>query len=247
MRRLAVILLTLGMSSGAYSQASVVVALSTDRVEIASNFTGANVTVFGAMDDASSFANVPVEIIVVLRGQPETVTARRKERTLGLWINRAEVDLFDMPTFYALQSTRPVLEIASADTLVALDIGLESIVGGAANNTEAEFAEAVVRLQEAAGLYYENVGDVDLLAGSIFQTRFELPANVPVGSYAVGVYLFQSGQLVANNETRIEVTKTGAEQAIFNASRDTPWFYGIGIVLIAIMAGWTGGFFFRRD
>ncbi|MHA1559366.1 MAG: TIGR02186 family protein [Alphaproteobacteria bacterium] len=245
MRRLAVMLLMLVLSSGAYSQ-SVVVALSTDRVEIASNFTGANVTVFGAVDDASSFANVPVEIIVVLRGEPEAVTARRKERTLGLWINRAEVDLLDMPIFYALQSTRPVFEIANADTLDALNLGLASVVGRAANN-EAEFAEAVVRLREEAGLYYENVGVVDLLAGSIFQTRFELPANVPVGSYAVGVYLFQSGQLVANSETPIEVTKTGAEQFIFDASRDAPWFYGIGIVLIAVLAGWVGGVLFRRD
>jgi uncharacterized protein (TIGR02186 family) len=245
-RRLAITLLMLSMSSAVHSQ-SVVVALSTDRIEIASNFTGASVTVFGAVDDSSSFANIPLEIIIVLLGEPEDVTARRKERTLGLWINRAEANLLGMPSYYALQSTHPVIEIADADTLAALNLGLGSVEDRAANTNEAEFAEAVVRLRRTAGLYYENAGDVDLFAGSVFRTRFELPANVPVGSYLVGVYLFQHGQLVANSETPIDVTKTGAEQFIFDASRDARWLYAISIVLIAVTAGWLGGALFRRD
>lgn len=246
MRRFAITLLILSLSTGAYSQ-SVVVALSTDRIEITSNFTGANVTVFGAMDDSSSIANVRLEIVVVLLGESENVTARRQERTLGLWINRSEADLLGMPSYYALQSTRPIDQIADADTLAALNLGLGSITDRAANANEAEFAEAVVRLRKAAGLYYENAGDIDMLAGSIFRTRFELPANVPVGSYLVRVFLFQHGQLIANSETPIDVTKTGAEQFIFDASRDAPWLYAISIVLIAVAAGWLGGVLFRRD
>lgn len=246
MRRLAITFLMLAMSPAAHAQ-SVVVALSTDRIEIASNFTGVNVTVFGALDEPSRLANVPLEIVVVLVGEPEEVIGRRKEQTLGLWINRAEANISGMPSYYALQSTQPVLEIADSNTLDSLNIGLASVTDGVANSDDADFVEAVVRLRRAAGLYYENAGDIDLLAGSIFQTRFELPANVPVGSYLVGVYLFQSGQLIAHSERPIEVTKTGAEQFIFDASRNTPWLYALGIVLIAVTAGWLGGLLFRRD
>ena len=246
MRRLAVMALALALSSAAHAQ-SVVVALSVDRVEIASNFTGADITVFGVVDDTTLFGDLPFEIIVVLRGETETLTARRKERILGLWINRAEVDLTEVPAFYALQATRPISEIADLNTLEASNLGLASVARKASHETDLEFASALVRLRQAAGLYYESVETIRRPSPSVFQTRFELPANVPVGSYSVEIYVFQSGQLFANSSTPIEVTKTGAEQFIYDASRDVPWLYAIGIVLIALMSGWLGGVLFRRD
>ena len=246
MKRVAAAILALaGIPTAAYSQ-SVVVALSTERVEVSSNFTGASVTVFGALEDPAIGA--ADEIIIVLRGPMENVVARRKDRLLGLWINRAEARFEAVPAYYALQATRPIEEIADPVTLATEGLGLASLVDrNSANPEETEFAEALVRLRQDIGLYYETIGGIDRPGGTVFRTRFDLPADAPIGAYLVDVFLFQSGSLVATSSVPMEITKTGAEQFIFDASRDSPWLYAIAVVLIAAAAGWLGGVLFRRD
>ncbi len=246
MRRITATALALLCLSAAANAQSVVVALSTERVEITSNFTGASVTVFGAADDVS--AGTDHQIVVVLRGPGESVITRRKDRLLGLWINRAEARFDGMPAFYALQATSPITDIAEPALLAATGLGLASLVERAASDPDdAEFAEALVRLRQDAGLYGEDVGMIDLLGDTVFRTSFDLPADVPVGSYVVNVFLFEDGRLVTTNSAALEISKTGAEQFIFDVSRDSPWLYAIAVVLIAGMAGWLGGVIFRRD
>lgn len=248
MRRIATTALAfLCLSSAANAQA-VIVALSTERVEITSNFTGASVTVFGAADDYGAGIEAPFEIVVVLRGPAESVITRRKDRLLGLWINRAEAHFDEMPAFYALQATTPITDIAEPDLLAAEGLGLASLVERASvDPDDAEFANAFVRLRQDSGLYVENAGTIDRLGGSVFRTSFDLPADVPIGAYIVDVFLFQNGTMVTMSSAPLEISKTGAEQFIFDISRESPWLYAIAVVLIAAMAGWLGGVIFRRD
>ena len=111
-RRL-VILAVIALVPAAALAQPLVISLSTDRVEIASNFTGTGLTVFGAVDTRIAELDNGSGIIVVLTGPSETVTARRKERILGLWLNRSEETFVDVPAFYALHSSAPLDQIAA--------------------------------------------------------------------------------------------------------------------------------------
>lgn len=217
-----------------------VVTLSADRVEITSNFTGAGMVVFGAIDAALAENS---EIVVVVRGPQETITVRRRDRVLGLWLNTRTHDLEAMPAFYALHASAPVTQIADDSVRTELGLGLDTY----ADPTGVEFMDAAIRLLREEGHYVEEAGTVERLGNGVFRVGVDLPADISIGAYTVDVFLFASGSLVGVATKPLEVGKTGVEQFIAEASRDRPWAYAAVMVVFAIGAGWLGGLIFRRD
>ena len=63
--------------------------LSTSRVLIASNFTGADVVLFGSVErDAQTVARRGgYDIVVTVSGPRETIVTFRKQRIAGIWVN----------------------------------------------------------------------------------------------------------------------------------------------------------------
>ncbi len=247
MRRLlaAAAILALGMSPA--SAQGLIVTLSTDQVEITSNFNGTGITVFGALQLDALQTHRPYNLVVVLRGPDQPVSIRRKDRVLGLWINRAEATFADLPVFYAIHTTTPLADFATPSSLAALGLGLDAISAGVTGVGRGEFASALVRLRQDEGVYYEQSGAIDWPGANVFRTTFSLPADVPVGPYSVEVLVFQDGQLLASAQQPLAISKTGSEQFIFDASRQQPWLYALAIVMIAAGAGWLGGVVFRKD
>ncbi len=188
-------------------------------------------------------------MIVLLRGPIESVTTRRKDRLLGLWVNRAQATFADVPAFYALHAIAPLAQLAEPRMLAGLGLGLSTIIAVTEVDTaeRRDFATALVRLRRDQGHYYERFDQIGRPSTTVFRTSFDLPANVPIGDYMVQVYLFRSGELAAFASLPMEIIKTGGEQLIFDASRDSPWLYGLVIILVAVAAGWLGGVVFRRD
>jgi uncharacterized protein (TIGR02186 family) len=247
MRRLAAAAAAFLFGTTTASAQTLIVTLSTEQVEVTSNFTGTGVTVFGAVEGIAA-SDAPFDLVVVLRGPSESVSIRRKDRLLGLWVNRAEATFADMPAFYAVHATTPLADITSAATLSALGLGLTAIGNDAVSAAgERDFASALIRLRQEEGVYYEHADEIDRLGGNIFRTIFELPADVPVGAYSVEALLFQDGELLTSTQQPLEIIKTGSEQFIYEASRNQPWLYALAIVMIAAGSGWLGGVLFRRD
>ncbi len=222
---------------------ALILSLSSDTVEIESNFTGASIAVFGAIDGMTVADPEALEIVIVVRGPEETVTVRRRERVLGLWLNAASRTLDDLPAFYSLHASAPLGEIADEATREALGLGLDAITVA----LDGSFAEAAVRLRREDNLFDEDEGNVEWLGAGVFRVGVELPANVPIGDYAVEAYLFDDGVVAGTAERPLTVVKTGTEQFIAEAAFEQPWLYAIVMVSFAVAAGWLGGVIFRRD
>jgi uncharacterized protein (TIGR02186 family) len=231
-------------TAASFAQA-LVVALSADQIAITSSFTGVDITVFGALELARPAEGA--QLVVVLRGPEQSVTARRKERVLGLWIVRSSETFADVPAFYAIHATAPLAEIADESVLADLGLGIDTVIPAELGGNRYDFAQAIVRLQVADGRFVEETGTVDRPSSTLFRTKFALPANISVGDYTVDVLLFNGGRLVATADEKLEIVRAGAEQFLFEASRDQSWLYALTIVAIAIFAGWLGGVLFRRD
>lgn len=245
-RALLALAVLLGTPAVAAAQA-VIVVLSADQVTISSNYTGTDLTVFGALELDRPADEA--DLAVVLRGPRLDVTARRKERVLGLWINRASETFYRLPAFYALHTTAPLETMAEPALLAGLGLGLDTVIPQSVqyNDRREDFAEAIIRLQQNDGRYDEEIGAVARPSDTIFRTTFALPADIPIGSYTVEVLLFEGGEVVASAELPLEISKSGTEQLLYDASRSQSWFYAISVVAIAISAGWLGGIVFRRD
>jgi uncharacterized protein (TIGR02186 family) len=234
---------------------AIVTALSTSQVFINSNFTGTDLTVFGAIerDQATISRTEPYRIVVQTFGPRETVVTRRKERRFGIWVNREARIFVDVPSFYSVLTSTPMTDVAP-QTLRRYQIGLNSLLlpekaraGGGADRSSPEFREAFLRLKTQAGLYREYPGRVEFLTESLFRASVPIPANVPIGGYRVQVVLFHGTLPIAEQTLDLHVSKTGFEQYSYDLAINHSLGYGLLTVSLALLTGWLAGVIFRRD
>ena len=114
---------------GQESNESFEIGLSTSTISITSDFTGARLVVFGALDnaDARILRQQRYDIVVVLIGPRRPVVVREKERTFGLWINRGSERFDSVPGSYALAATRPLSDIARKELRERLSLGISDL------------------------------------------------------------------------------------------------------------------------
>jgi len=249
-------LLALALLAPPAAAEDLVAALSTGSIAITSSFTGTTVTLFGSIErDANTVARPGgYDIVVSIRGPGETVTTRRKERVLGIWVNRGAETHVNIPAYYAALSNRPLDDIAPPPVRRRLQLGLEALVLPVSTETLADslanqeaFAAAFLRLKRQQGLYRELPNGVEFLSPSLFRASIPLPANVPVGEYTVSIHLLAASALLKSRTTEISIAKTGFEQAVVELATDRPVVYGMITLAFAFFVGWLASVLFRRD
>jgi uncharacterized protein (TIGR02186 family) len=217
--------------------------LSERRIDITTGFAGADVLLFGSTEPGG-------DVVVVIRGPDQPVVVRRKERILGVWINRDWM-LFDrVPSFYYVASSRPLDEIATPALLAKIRVGLDHlslpVAGGSAGLASPDFREALIHTKQEEGLYGTTLGKVTFLGGRLFRTTVHFPANVATGGYKVEVYLIRDGRVETAQLWPLFITKVGLSAQIYDHAHTDAALYGIVAVLMATMAGWLGALGFRR-
>jgi uncharacterized protein (TIGR02186 family) len=228
---------------------------STSEIAITSDFTGADLTIFGALTNTDQLllAIGQYDVVVVLEGPRENATVRKKERVFGIWVNTRSMTFERVPQAYSLSSTRAVDNITTPLELNDRGIGMEHIpltpIGFVSNNASdlTEFRNAFRRQQEASGLYVRDPTGVRFVSSSLFKATLRVPADVPNGVHTVRAYLFKSGKFVTEKSLPLRVIKTGIEQTITDAAHERPIAYGFFAVLLAVVTGWTASFVFRKS
>jgi uncharacterized protein (TIGR02186 family) len=241
-------LIALGLSAVPAGAERLVTSLSNYRVSIASNFTGADLVLFGTVDrDARS---VPrrggYDIAVTVIGPRQTVVTWRKERILGIWVNAESRTFVDAPSYLAVLANRPADAIAGPELRRRLQIGLNNILLPQ-DIPDDPFRMAFVRLRTEQGLYMERTNAVTFLTATLFRTAIPLPADAPIGTYQVDVKLLADGALIAREQSAFELYKAGFEQVVANAARSHGFLYGLSTSMLAIFIGWLASVVFRRD
>jgi len=257
MRRIGLMLVVL-LACGARPALAerLVVSLSNHRVAITSNFVGEELVLFGTVEpDAGKTAlRSAYDLVVTVTGPRQTLLTRRKQRVLGIWVNVDAREFVRVPSYLAVLSNRPVGQIADAATLRRLQIGLGNFllpqrIGPDIADTVREdpFRVAFVRLQAERGLYSEIAAAVTFLTPTVFRATIPLPADVPIGNFAIDVELFADGAMVARTNSALEVTKVGFEQYVADAAHDHGLIYGFAAMLMALATGWIASIVFRKD
>lgn len=241
---------------GAGAAERLVTSLSTHRVLINSVFTGAEVVLFGAIENEG--AGPPrrggFDVIATVIGPRQTLKTLRKDRMLGIWINADSRTFIDVPAYIAVLGTRPFDQVVSAERLRRLQIGLANVVlpqqigpDVADVVTDDPFRRAFLRLKTERRLYVEDSRAITMLSPTLFQASIPVPAEAPVGTYEVDVKLFHDGLLVTRSTSAFEITKVGFERFVATAAVDNGLLYGIVTAMMALMTGWLASIVFRRD
>ena len=252
--RLFVSFLLLMGSLGAASAETLVTSLSSHRVLINSNYTGTSIAVFGAIErDAQTISRgTGYDAVVTVRGPPQYLVVREKERLGPLWLNREQQKFPQTPAFLGVLTSRPIAEITSEQLRQRQKIGLQAIISAPdftndRDGADEPFREALLRLRKQDGLYREDDRAVAFLTPTIFKASIPIPAIAPPGNYDVEVTLLADTVILARTHTSFELVKTGFEQQVGEAARDWSWIYGLSTAVLALFSGWVANVIFRRD
>ncbi len=231
----------------------IVSGLSQTDVAITATFEGSKIFVYGAIErDWFPQPGEPhADVIISVTGPSAPVTVRKKDRIGVIWANTDSMVISSAPSFYAVSATGPLDEILSAidDATYKISLDKAVFIAGltAFSGLDVDaFRRAVIRLREKAGLYDESASKVRLRGPTLFETSFELPANIVEGDYAARVFLLRDGRVRDEFSTVIAVRKTGLERLIYTSAQDQALIYGIISILVALFAGWGASEVFRQ-
>lgn len=256
MKALRLLVLAAAVACAVPAQAEqLIMSLSSHRVIITSNFTGAEVVLFGAIQpDAGSVGRAgDYDLVITLRGPRSDATVRRKERMLGAWVNWGSRTFPQVPEYLAVVSSRPLDDVASPALQRRFTLSLTDHVPLPVNAPPEELAtiieerEALIRLKQQERRFIYNPTGVAFLNRSLFRASIPLPANVPIGAFEAEARLFLGGVPLAVQTSALEVVKAGFEADVADLSRERPWTFGFMAVFLALASGWLASVAFRRD
>ena len=258
MRWAALVLLSLLIAQPALAQAAkeetIQIGLSTDQVALTAGFSGADLTIFGSVEnsDPQITRRGGYDVIVVLEGPSDAVVVRRKKRVLGMWINTRSETFLNVPISYSLATTRQPQDITDPQSYKRLSLGADSIYLQPLNKrgnpvTLQEFTDALRDRKKASNLFSTNYGGVQFLSQSLFRATLRLAPNVPVGTHRARAFLFRNGTFVSESSAQLEIRKSGFEQSIFDYAHHDSFTYGIFAVALAMLTGWLGSLVFRKE
>jgi uncharacterized protein (TIGR02186 family) len=217
--------------------------LSRHLIAITAAFDGTEVLLFGTVERGA-------DVVVVVRGPPETAVVRRKSRTLGIWLNTESARFVDVPSFYAVAASAAVDDLLPAAVRARHRIGVANLVlepSEALPAAEvAAFRDGLVRNKRRIGLYPREPAPVRFVSGGLFRTTIAFPANVRPGRYVVEVFDVRDGAIAAAQQSALIITKVGVEARLSDFARREAALYGLGAIVFAVVAGWVAATALRR-
>ncbi len=254
---IALALATLAFAAPPAAQAErLVSSLSSHIIRITPNFVGTQLVLFGIVERDA--ATVPrrggYDVVATVKGPPETLVVRRKERVVGIWVNADSRTFVQVPSYLAALSNRPIEQIASLDQARRLQLGMrrtllpQQIGPDTADVVRDDpFRSAFLRLKESRKLYVEEKDAVNFLTPILYSATIPVPAGVPTGTYNVDLKLFADGALVASGTEAFDIVKFGFEQFVAESAMNHGLLYGLTAAAMAMLTGWLASVMFRRD
>jgi uncharacterized protein (TIGR02186 family) len=220
-------------------------------IQIQYGFTGAELLLFGAIVYPGGTPPArDSDIVVILKGPPQSIILREKQQIAGIWINAASTEFRSAPGYYAVASSRPIDKIVDKRTAAIYEFGLDNLqlspAGTIDPDEQRRFLAGLVDLNRSEGLYKQQEGSVEIMEGVLYQARLSIPASVPTGTYTAETFLVRDGQVLAAAVREIEVRKFGFELFVATVAEYRPFAYGVFAVLISLALGWLGGVVFRK-
>jgi uncharacterized protein (TIGR02186 family) len=107
------------------------------------------------------------------------------------------------------------------------------------------FAAALIEEQQRAGLIATDIGKISFLGERLFRATITFPANVPIGTYLVQVFIARNRDVVGGQTTPLIVSKVGIDAEVSDFATREAAAYGAIAVLTAVVAGWLASLPFR--
>ncbi|MAR79160.1 MAG: hypothetical protein CMM18_02900 [Rhodospirillaceae bacterium] len=218
--------------------------ISQEVISISSDFTGKKILLFGNKE-------VEGEIIISITGPKERTIVHEKKPRFGIWVNSKKIIFSDIPSYYAIASSRNINEIIPKETQKKLAIGAENLIFKTdsyphiTDKNISNFKFGLIRNKIRQKLYSSTENSVKF-NNNLFRSDINFPTNAPEGKYIINTYLVNNNKIINTKENSIFITKVGVERQIYNFAHEKPALYGLLAIFIAILSGSLASIIFRK-
>ena len=223
----------------------IVSGISTNEINIDSDFKGAKILLFGAKGDAG-------DIVVSLRGPKKSFLVTQRQKFLGVWYNGKRVKFDNSYSFYSLFSTfNKRNDVNAIDNLLSeLELGKNNLIFETPQDIslkeENNFKVQLIDQLEKQKLYSATASKVEFLDETLFKVTLTFPQNIVRGVYSVEIYLISDGGLISFQSIPIYVNQTGFSGQVLDFAYKQPFLYGMLAVILALIIGWSTNYLFNR-
>ncbi|MBU6338945.1 MAG: TIGR02186 family protein [Rickettsiales bacterium] len=222
--------------------APIISGISTNEINIDTDFRGADILLFGAKDD---FGN----IIIAVRGPKKNFLVTKKEKLFGIWHNGKRVKIKDSYSYYSLFSN--LRDSSPSEELMSeLELGKDNLAFntsfGVDEKDKNEFQLQLVDNFEKNKLYLNSFDGIDFLDETLFKVILKFPKNIARGVYSVEIYLLNDNGLSSFQTIPIYVNQVGVSAKILDFAYNQAFLYGLLSITIALVVGWLANYLFVR-
>jgi hypothetical protein len=207
------------------------------------------------------------EVAVIIRGNEQDEFFNRKSRYGVLWLNSDRIHIQRAPSILLSYSSGALQDMLSREQIdksvldeAAILRHIRCLCRCKCNLTErsrqsgardsqpdaiyrAQIESDFLRLKEAEGDYVmrpHSVKIVPLPGGDVkYLLDVQWPAIFPPGNYGVEVLACSHKNVIARSTGALLVAETGFPSRVQQLAFASPWIYGAGAVLIALLAGFA--------
>lgn len=223
---------------------SLVADLSKHLIAIHTDFVGTDIVLFGSADEGG-------HIIVTVKGPNKHFIVQRKEKTMGIWVNRTGIKYHNMPSFFRVASSAPLEDILSPSMIARYEFTPQNLNIDSSKDFLSDkyhfYKDALIQKLVKKKFYDDKVEKITFLGPHLFRTILHFPSNVPPGMYSIQVHLVRDNQVVAAQSTPLNINKVGISADLSAFARESSFLYGIAAIICAFILGAIGGFVLKRN
>jgi uncharacterized protein (TIGR02186 family) len=216
--------------------------ISTNEINVDTEFKGAQILLFGAKNDAGN-------VVITVRGPRKNFIISKKENLIGVWFNSERINFKNSYGFYSLFSTYDDGEMIQQD-LNEYELGKNNIQFEIQNNLSPskinEFRFQLIDLLEQKKFYSASTKPIDFLDETLFKLIIDFPKNILLGTYVIEIYLINNGSVLSFQSIPVYVNQVGVSAKISNFASEQSVLYGLIAVFLAIFVGFATNYFFAR-
>ena len=219
-----------------------------DRSDIAlsTRFDGTSLLVFGAISPGDDRASLLVEVV----GPSTSVDIRKKVQVWGIWVNKKIAQFRGIPSFYQISisnSEHPILKEIEYRKLKSIFYDyLETTSISENENSTEQYHNELTRLKKRLGNLSTFEEKINVIDNKLFSYKVNLPKKIYPGIYKIKMTLIdQEGIKLSKSEQSVNVSKVGLQEFLSSNSKNSPVFYGLFSVIIALFLGFSAAQLFR--